>query len=144
MEPRKYDLTSAGRYRTLHKMRISDRLYQRVIAEDIKYKNGKILLKKGTLIGKEELDKFKIAVENQELDIDWEILENDSPNRNKILKNQCLKIEHINVYVDNNKQGFNDEWTPIIGEISNDEKLINCYTLSLVDFIACISYTINL
>ena len=138
MDPRKYDLTSAGRYRTLHKMRVSDRLYQRVISEDILYKNGKVFLKKGTLIGKEELDAFKKLAENQELDIVYEV---EIPNKTKILKNQCMNIECVNVYTNNDQQ---TEWTPIIGETSIDERIANCYTLSLVDFIACVSYTINL
>ncbi len=138
MDPRKYELSNAGRYRTLHKMRISDRLYQRVISEDILYKNNKVFLKKGTLIGKEELASFKKAAENQDLNITYEV---KLPYKNKILNNQCMNIECVNVYTNNDQQV---EWTAIIGEFSNDERIAKCYTLSLVDFIACISYTMNL
>ena len=138
MDPRKYDLTSAGRYRTLHKMHVSDRLYQRTLFKDILYKNGKVFLKQGTLITKKELAAFKEAAKNKELDIIREI---QIPNKTKAMKNQCMTVECVDVYQDNDRQ---IEWTPIIGETSDDERLSNCYTLSLADFIACMSYTVNL
>ncbi|MDR1113744.1 MAG: hypothetical protein LBL50_01475, partial [Candidatus Margulisbacteria bacterium] len=62
MDNRQYDLTAAGRYKMQRKLRISERLYQRVFAEDIITPDGKILFKKGTLILKEELDQIKQAL----------------------------------------------------------------------------------
>ena len=138
MDPRKYDLTSAGRYRTLHKMHVSDRLYQRTLYKDILYKNGKVFLKHGTLITKDELAAFKEAAKSNQLDIVREI---QIPNKTKNMKSQCMTVECVDVYTDNDRQV---EWTPIIGETSDDERLSNCNTLSLVDFISCMSYTINL
>lgn len=46
MVNRQYDLTGAGRYKLQRKLRISERLYHRVLAEDLLDKSGKVLLKK--------------------------------------------------------------------------------------------------
>lgn len=135
MESRKYDLTNAGRYRTMHKLHISDRLYQRIIAEDILYKNGKVFLPKGTLILKDELDKFKKAAKADELKI-YDEIKIMHPTKSEIKNSNS--IESVLVYTNNDEQ---DLTTPILGETLTATPSLS---LTLVDFICCISYTINL
>ncbi|WEK83044.1 MAG: DNA-directed RNA polymerase subunit beta [Mycoplasma sp.] len=136
MENRKYDLTGAGRHRTQHKLHISDRLYQRVLAEDILYKNGNVFMPKGTLVLKDELDRFKDAAQHDELKIFEEVNLNTTT---KTLSQNANFIESVLVYTDNDEQ---DLTTPIIGESST--LATQSLSLTLVDFICCMSYTINL
>ena len=138
MDGRKYDLSSAGRYRTNRKMSISERLYQRILAKDIVSKDGEVLLKKGTLILKDELDVFKKAASENIIDFEREIHLNSIT---KSEKKNANFIESVLVYTDNNKTGDLDEMTPIIGESANATKSLS---LTLVDFVCAMSYTINL
>ncbi|MCF0227731.1 MAG: hypothetical protein HUJ52_02835, partial [Malacoplasma sp.] len=133
MEPRKYDLSSAGRFRTMHKMHISERLYQRVLAEDILYTNGKVFLPKGTLMLKEQLDKFRDAAVNDEIKVYDEIQLRD-PSKSE--KKHSNIVESVLVYTDND---IMSDVTPIIGE----EAKTTSTTLTLVDFICSLSYCIN-
>lgn len=135
MDNRKYDLTGAGRHHTQHKLHISDRLYQRIIAEDILYKNGKVFLPKDTLILKEELDKFKDAAQHDELKIFEEVKLNTTT---KTLTKNTNFVESVLVYADNDEM---DLTTPIIGESTLATPSMS---LTLVDFICCMSYTLNL
>ena len=56
---RYYDLSSAGRYKMNHKLRVSERLYQRVLSEPLYDINGEKVLEKGTLLTKENIDIIK-------------------------------------------------------------------------------------
>ncbi|MCQ3915084.1 MAG: hypothetical protein MJ201_05055 [Mycoplasmoidaceae bacterium] len=67
MEVKGFDLSSAGRSKINHKLRVTERLYQKVLANDILYKNGKVFLKKDTLITKKEIDMIKEAISSGEL-----------------------------------------------------------------------------
>jgi DNA-directed RNA polymerase subunit beta len=134
MDPKQYDLTGAGRYKLQRKLRMSERLYQRIIAEDILLQSGKVLVPKGTLILKDELDKIKQAITKKELKyIETVELVNEVEIENK----QNKQIESINVYVDND---ICDITTNIVGP--HDDVKNN--TLTLVDFISVISYTVGL
>jgi DNA-directed RNA polymerase subunit beta len=133
MDNRQYDLTAAGRYKMQRKLRISERLYQRVFAEDIITPDGKVLFKKGTLILKEELDKIKQALAQNEIKLHTIDLKNTT----EILKNQTNKLEAVLVYTDNETLQFP---TPIVGMHGD----ITTNALTVADFISVISYTINL
>jgi DNA-directed RNA polymerase subunit beta len=133
MDNRLYDLTAAGRYKMQRKLRISERLYQRVFAEDILTTSGKVLFKQGTLILKDELDKMKQALSKGEIK-----LHNMSfKNTMDIQKKQSTQLEAVLVYTDNETLQFP---APIIGTQGN----INTNALTIADFISVISYTIGL
>jgi DNA-directed RNA polymerase subunit beta len=134
MDQKQYDLTGAGRYKLQRKLRMSERLYQRIIVDDIVLQSGKVLIPKGTLILKDELDQIKKAIAKKELKyVDTVQLVNEV----EIEKKQNKQIESINVYVDND---VCDITTNIIGPHED----IKDNTLTLVDFISIISYTVGL
>ncbi|MBR5005158.1 MAG: DNA-directed RNA polymerase subunit beta, partial [Erysipelotrichaceae bacterium] len=56
---RRYDLTAAGRYKLGKKLALIDRMEGQVTAEDVIGVDGKVLLKKGTLITKKERNAIK-------------------------------------------------------------------------------------
>ncbi|XBA51013.1 DNA-directed RNA polymerase beta subunit [[Mycoplasma] cavipharyngis] len=58
-EKRMYDMGKVGRYKLNRKLRISERLYHQTLAQDIKDNQGNIIFKKGTLMLKDEIQKFK-------------------------------------------------------------------------------------
>jgi hypothetical protein len=60
-----------------------------------------VFLKQGTLITKKELVAFKEAAKNKELDIIREI---QIPSKTKAMKNQCMTVECVDVYQDNDRQ----------------------------------------
>jgi len=134
MDNRQYDLTSAGRYKIMHKMRVTERLYQRILAEDIVLKNNKVLLKKGTFLLKEEIDQIKQAFRDKEVKLLDEVKLN---NVSAVEKNQSMLVESVSVFTDNDTCEI---ITPIIGPYSE----IDSKALTIPDFISFISYTINL
>ncbi len=131
---RQYDLTSAGRYKLSRKLRVSERLYHRVLAQDIHDLKGKLVLPAGTLINKEELDIIKQHLGSNNLDIVDEISLN---NEVSCERRQSKLIETITVYTDNDQ---NDVYTPIIGYHGD----VKSKALTVADFVSVISYTINL
>ncbi len=132
---RYYDITSAGRYKFNRKLRISERLYQRVIAEDIKDVNGVIQIPKDTMILKPELDVIKNMTKLNLLDVVKDLHLKSEVNIG--VKDIPLRYESVLVYKDNEKQ---DETTPIIGvEGGNVTE-----TLTLPDLVSIVSYVINL
>lgn len=134
MDNRLYDLTSAGRYKLQRKLRISERLYGRIIAEDIHDKNDKVLLKKGTLILKDEIDLIKKAASSKQLkQVDQVKLGAE----NKITKKFDNAIEIFEIYTDND---LCDITTSIVGPA----ELIDSKALTIVDFVSTISYTVGL
>ncbi|MBQ3469340.1 MAG: DNA-directed RNA polymerase subunit beta [Bacilli bacterium] len=58
----RYDLSKVGRYKFNKKLNITDRLLNQTLAEDIK-QGSKVVLEKGTVITKENIDKVKKAFE---------------------------------------------------------------------------------
>ncbi|MDE6429217.1 MAG: DNA-directed RNA polymerase subunit beta [Malacoplasma sp.] len=129
-----FDLSKAGRYKMNRKMRLSERLYQRVLAEDLKDSKGKILVKKNTLIQKQELDTIKQLTKTGELGIIHEV---NLDNRISKLADGPVRYEKINVYQDNDSQ---EEFIPIIGTDTSIDKP----TLCISDILSIISYVINL
>jgi DNA-directed RNA polymerase subunit beta len=135
MDKKSYDLTSAGRYKIDHKFKISERLYGRILAEDIHTKSGSVLFKKGTLIGPDELKAIKAASENNEIDCLFPV---SISSNSKVFGKQSMKVECISVYVNNEKQ---ESVVPVIGIVPGST---TSTALVLTDFIAAISYTIGL
>ncbi|MDQ0514035.1 DNA-directed RNA polymerase subunit beta [Mycoplasmoides fastidiosum] len=68
-EKRMYDMGKVGRYKLNRKLRISERLYRQILAQDIKDIDGKIVFPKGTLMLKDEIQKFKKLSYEHKLDI---------------------------------------------------------------------------
>ncbi|AJQ45162.1 DNA-directed RNA polymerase subunit beta [Ureaplasma diversum] len=132
---RSYDISSAGRYKFEKKLLLTERLLQRVLAEDIVLKNKEVLLPEGTLITKEDLELIK---KHSEADnIDW----NDTIRLNSNAINdeleQHLEIEAISVYKDND---IRTETTRIIGTKPG----CKLETLTVADLVATTSYIYNL
>ena len=53
-DAKKYDLTPAGRYKLGRKLNVIDRIENHVLAQDLYKADGSLLMKKGTLVHKEE------------------------------------------------------------------------------------------
>lgn len=136
---RYYDLTDAGRYKINRKLRISERLYQRIIAQDIKDKKGNVVFAKGTLMNKEQFDKFKALSKDNQLDIVQKINLANYPSKTLFSDKFALNYELVKVYRDNDNLD-DDSIVHIIG-VCTDDKFNQ---LSLPDFISIISYTCNL
>lgn len=134
---RHYDLSLPGRYKFIRKLRVSERLYQRTLAHDLIDKDGKIALKKGTLILKPEIDIIKNLAKEKKLNIVKNITF-VNPNLNKGILSQKTNYESIFVYTNNEKR---DLISPIIGVDGNDDHI---ETLTMIDLISIISYIINL
>ena len=134
MEQKGFDLSSAGRSKINHKLRVTERLYQKVLANDILYKNGKVFLKKDTLINKKEIDMIKKAITDGEL-----LLEKEWPltSVSRFCRFKTAKAEQIDVYADNDEW---DDYVNILGVPPTSDQ----ETLNISDIIAMISYTINL
>jgi DNA-directed RNA polymerase subunit beta len=133
MDNRQYDLTAAGRYKLQRKLRISERLYQRVFAEDILTVDGDVLFKKGTLIMKDELDKMKQALTDGKVKLHAMQFKNVHHLHDDVAK----ELEAVLVYTNNETLQFP---TPIVG-MHGDMKT---NALTIADFISIISYTIGL
>ena len=130
-----YDLSLAGRYKMNRKLRLSERLYHQILAEDLKTIDGKILFKKGTIIQKNELDKIKELTKEGKLGVVKEV---SVANKINIKEYEYeSKIEKISIYKDSEQQ---TDSIPIIG-IDNE---INNLSLTLSDLISIVSYVINL
>ena len=130
-----YDLSLAGRYKMTRKLRLSERLYHQILAEDLTDLSGKIVLQKGTVIQKDELDLIKkLTIENK-LNVSREInIENKIKHKDFVYNS---KVETISIYADSEKR---DEIIPIIGV---DTKL-DSLALTMSDLLSMTSYVINL
>lgn len=128
-----YDLSKAGRFKMQKKMRLSERLYQKILAEDLLDIDKNIVLKKNTLIQKRDLDLIKKLSFEGKLDIVRNVDFDSKNSKNNI----NVKYEKINVFQSN---GTQDQIISIIG---TDTKF-NKPTLNISDVLAIISYVINL
>ncbi|WP_342275954.1 DNA-directed RNA polymerase subunit beta [Spiroplasma endosymbiont of Nebria brevicollis] len=61
-DPKKYDLTKAGRYKLVQKLSITDRVLNYTLAQDIKDLDGNVVLKKKQVIKKPELEILKTVL----------------------------------------------------------------------------------
>ncbi|MDQ7983063.1 MAG: DNA-directed RNA polymerase subunit beta [Spiroplasma sp.] len=124
---KKYDLTKAGRYKLIKKLSVIDRVLNRVIAEDIKDLNGKIVIKKNTLI-----DKTKIQGLKDVLDQGACLVSLNSKDQTK------TNVQLIKVYQDNIEQS-DDHIVNIIGVDPNNQ----IDNITIADIVATLSYILN-
>ena len=122
----RYDLAKVGRYKFNRKLNVVDRLYDTVLAEDIKV-DGKLIFEKGTLVTKDVLEELKPIFANgygvKEVLINEEL---DSYN----------KVQMIKVYSKKNPE-------KIVKIIGNDQS-IEEKRLTISDIYASVSYYLNL
>lgn len=123
----RYDLAKVGRYKFNKKLNVLDRLLDNKIAQDIKDENNKVVVKKGTVITKEILEKIEPMFDNgygiREVKINEEL---DTYN----------KIQEVLVYA-------NDGSEKVLKVIGNDPT-IDSKRLTISDIYASISYYMNL
>lgn len=124
-----YDLSKAGRYKMIRKMRVTERLYGRIIAQDICDVEGNVIIKKDTLIQKNEIDIIKKLYQSNNISniysakIDTKITG----------QNHLGKYEKINIYVNNEEQNL---VVPVIGTFDyKDEKEIKALKKVNPDFL---------
>jgi len=123
----RYDLAKVGRYKFNKKLNVLDRLLGERIAEPIKDKSKKVIVKKGELITKDILDKIRPLFEkgygvrevivNEELD-------------------EYNKIQEISV--------LDKEDEKIIHKIIGNDQSIDVKRLTISDIYASVSYYLNL
>ncbi len=122
----RYDLAKVGRYKFNKKLNVIDRLYDSILAEDIKV-DGNLICEKGTLVTKEVLETLKPIMENgygvKEVLINQEL---DSYN----------KVQIVNVYSKKNPE-------KVIKIIGNDQSITE-KRLTISDVYATVSYYLNL
>ena len=122
----RYDLAKVGRYKFNRKLNITERLVGTTIAEDIKDENGKVVLKKDTLITKDILNDIKDTLKTFNI-MDVKIHEE---------LDTYKQVQEIKVY-DKNKK---DRIIPIIGVLDTiDEK-----RLTIPDIYASVNYYLDL
>ncbi len=136
---RYYDLKNAGRFKINHKLRVSERLYGRVIAEDLKDINGNVVIKKGTLIDKANHDLFKQLSKDKKLAIGGNINLIEKPSTALFGENVVTGYEKVKVYLSNDNLDDN-EVTNIVGVCAEGE---SCQ-LTVADLVAIVSYVLNL
>jgi len=123
----RYDLARVGRYKFNRKLNVVDRLLNQTLAEDVKGPKGKVILEKGTVVTKANLEELKAAFEKgfgvKEVKINDEL---DSYN----------KIQEIKILDPSDKK----KKLIVIG---NDQS-IDVKRLTISDVYASISYYLNL
>ncbi|GCE63333.1 DNA-directed RNA polymerase subunit beta [Candidatus Mycoplasma haematohominis] len=64
-----YDIGVAGRFKIDHKMALANRIFQKVLAQDVKDFDGNIVFPKGTFMGRAEISRFVNLSKEKKLDI---------------------------------------------------------------------------
>lgn len=122
----RYDLAKVGRYKFNKKLNVTDRLFNQILAEDIKV-DGNLIVAKGTLIDHKVLETIRELLKNgygiKEVTINEEL---DSYN----------KVQVIKVYSKLNPE-------KVINVIGNDQEIIE-KRLTISDVFASVSYYLNL
>ena len=122
----RYDLAKVGRYKFNRKLNVIDRLFECVLAEDIKV-NGELKFEKGTLVTKEVLEELKPIMA-------------DGYGVKEVLINEELdsynKVQIVKVYSKNNPE-------KVVKIIGNDQN-IEEKRLTISDVYATVSYYLNL
>lgn len=134
---RRYDLSLPGRYKFTRKMRLTERLYQRVLAQDLLSVDGKPLLTRGTLLLKDEIDKIKQWSRENKLAITQDVHFLNSEINEASFK-QPTAIEKVAVFANNEDHSSQVSLLGIDGGDDSSD------TLRLIDLLAVISYIINL
>jgi DNA-directed RNA polymerase subunit beta len=122
----RYDLAKVGRYKFNKKLNVTDRLFNQILAEDIKV-DGNLIVAKGTLIDHKVLETIRELLKNgygiKEVTINEEL---DSYN----------KVQVIKVYSKLNPE-------KVINVIGNDQEIVE-KRLTISDVFASVSYYLNL
>ncbi len=132
-----YDLSSAGRYKIDRKLRLSERLYNNVLAEDIKDSKGNVIAEKGSLLTKTTTELIKQHSKDsnistiKEVKIENPFMSFKTPQPN-VSKSVVFERAHL-YYGDETKT------MTIIGSRNTVGT-----TLNIVDILASISYAYNL
>jgi len=138
---RYYNITSAGRYKINNKMRVSQRIFGKYIAEDIYGIDGEIKFPRGTYINHEQLISFKNLSKEGKLDIIKNISLANNPlikEDDKYFKKLKYQYEVVSIYEDNEKNDIGNKDIRIIGTLNSVENT----TLQIADLLAIISYNI--
>lgn len=64
-----YDIGVAGRFKIDHKMALANRIFQKVLAQDVKDFDGNVVFVKGTFMGRAEIARFVRLSKEKKLDI---------------------------------------------------------------------------
>jgi DNA-directed RNA polymerase subunit beta len=135
---KKYDISDAGRYKFNRKLRISERIYQKIAAEDVRDASGKIIIAKETLIQKEHIEAYKKRrTENQATTASKKIQMTSVVNLKSKKSNPLWDYESIRVYSNSTDSAA---VTDVIGVDSNNDS----QTLTIADIISVISYVCGL
>ena len=62
LDYRRYDLNKAGRYKLHKKLGVASRAFRNVVNHDILGGQGEVIIKKGTIIGREERNSMRSAL----------------------------------------------------------------------------------
>ncbi len=149
---RRYNLSRTGRYVINNKFRLSNRIIDTILAEDLiaaetndEYIEGQVIFKKGHKFSAKDaqlIDKLfrdKVLKLQSIPDFKPELIYGKSLVNNPKLKTKN-KIAMIKVYATEQKYKNNEEPTLVIGNNQNDDDLI----ILVPDLIAAISYYFNL
>ena len=123
----RYDLAKVGRYKFNKKLSVCDRLVGCKIAEDVRDKDGKVILAKDTVVTKELLENVKESLM-------------DGANIRKVSIHEELdsynEVQEIKVY----SKEVEDRVVPIIGVLNTVEEK----RLTIPDIYASVNYYLNL
>ena len=128
-DAKRYDLGRAGRFKFTKKLSIYNRLLDRMLAEDLRDANGKLLYKEGTFITKTELDLLRNA----------QVFEKGAHSRKiKINKNLDTHdtVQVVWVYAKDDKSAKR----PIVGT----DLTIDAKHITIPDILASFSYFLNI
>ena len=136
---RYYDLSPAGRYKINRKLRLSERLYKKILAEDLFDNDNNVVLKKGTLLSKDEIDKIKEYSKNNNLSTRHKIKVTNNfehfGDKNPDYISKEVSFERLSVFNDDTESKVIE----IVGSSESDFR-----PLVISDLIATISYAYNL
>ncbi|UWD35141.1 DNA-directed RNA polymerase subunit beta [Mycoplasma cottewii] len=127
-DKRKYDLTKAGRFKLQQKLAIKNRIFGRIIAEDILDANNNILVKKDTEVNKSNIKEISDILDTGVMTFDVNYLEEISGSR---------KVQKLKVYKDND---LKNEITTLVGITKESVEEF----VTVPDIISTISYLLNL
>lgn len=128
-DPKRYDLASVGRFKYSKKLKLSDRLKNTTLNEDLVTSDGEVIVEKGTFISESIVNDIQKILKNISLN---EILLHDPLEEEPTFVNS-IKVKVTDV--DGNEKIIN-----VIGSNQREEK--ECVTTS--DILASVSYYLNL
>lgn len=127
-DKRKYDLTKAGRFKLQQKLAIKNRIFGKIIAEDILDANSNILVKKDTEVNKSNIKEISDILDADVMSFNVNYLDEINGSR---------KVQKLKVYKDND---LKNEVTTLVGITKNSVEEF----VTVPDIISTISYLLNL